>query len=191
MQTQPDDVLAASGQKLAARGAAFGLAARSRPPYRDTRHPGGRFVSSCLRDLDTRETGSAGASAAVESAEHASKRVREQRDGDAVLLSVDFVPTSGYLLSAPEVGRILISPDGTELLCDPEPECAEWTTLIPAQALPLAATLERIRGAARFRCGDGRQGSVVHRSARCRQVLARGGPAAPRGDVAQRRHGCA
>jgi hypothetical protein len=31
--------------------------------------------------------------------------------------------------------------DGGELLCDPLPGSAEWTTLIPAQALPLAATL--------------------------------------------------
>ena len=67
--------------------------------------------------------------------------MREQRDGGEVTLSVDFAPASGYLLSAPGFARILILPDGTELLCDPEPERPEWTTLIPAQALPLAATL--------------------------------------------------
>jgi hypothetical protein len=70
------------------------------------------------------------------------ERVREQRDGEAVLLSVDFAADAGYLISAPDVGRILVAPDGTELLCDPEPGIAEWTTLIGAQALPLAATLQ-------------------------------------------------
>jgi hypothetical protein len=71
-----------------------------------------------------------------------SKRVREQLDGEEVLLSVDFAPPSGYLLTAPGFARILITPDGTELLCDPEPGSVAWTTLIPAQALPLAATLQ-------------------------------------------------
>jgi hypothetical protein len=67
--------------------------------------------------------------------------VRELCDGDAVLLTVELARPAGYLLRAPGVGRILVAPDGGELLCDPEPGSAEWTTLIPAQALPLAATL--------------------------------------------------
>jgi hypothetical protein len=69
------------------------------------------------------------------------ERVRELRDGEAVLLSVELAPPAGYLLHAPGFGRILIAPDGTELLCDPEPGSPEWSTLLPAQALPLAATL--------------------------------------------------
>jgi hypothetical protein len=67
--------------------------------------------------------------------------VRELGDGDAVLLTVELARPAGYLLRAPGVGRILVAPDGGELLCDPAPGSAEWATLIPAQALPLAATL--------------------------------------------------
>jgi hypothetical protein len=75
------------------------------------------------------------------SAAYTAQVVRELRDGDAVLLTVELAHPAGYLLHAPGVGRILVSPDGGELLCDPEPGSAELTTLIPAQALPLAATL--------------------------------------------------
>jgi hypothetical protein len=72
---------------------------------------------------------------------HGAKRVRELNDGERVLLSVEFVPEAGYLLDAPKIARVLVSPDGGELLCDPEPLSSEWTTLLFAQALPLAATL--------------------------------------------------
>jgi hypothetical protein len=72
---------------------------------------------------------------------HAATVMRELRDGDAVLLTVALAHPAGYLLRAPDVGRILVAPDGGELLCDPEPASVEWTTLITAQALPLAATL--------------------------------------------------
>jgi hypothetical protein len=74
-------------------------------------------------------------------AERTPERVRELRDGETVLLSVELAPPAGYLLDAPGFGRILIAPDGTELICDPEPGSSEWSTLLPAQALPLAATL--------------------------------------------------
>jgi hypothetical protein len=69
------------------------------------------------------------------------ERVRELRDADAVLLSVEHAPAAGYLVHAPELARILVAPDGTELICDPIAGSAEWATLLPAQALPLAATL--------------------------------------------------
>jgi hypothetical protein len=69
------------------------------------------------------------------------ERVREQRDGSTMLLSVDLAPSAGYLVHAPGFARILVSPDGTELLCDPEPKSSDWCTLLSAQALPLAATL--------------------------------------------------
>ncbi len=72
---------------------------------------------------------------------HTSEVVRELRDGDTVLLTIELAHPAGYLLHAPGLGRILAAPDGGELLCDPEPGSAEWTTLITAQALPLAATL--------------------------------------------------
>jgi hypothetical protein len=70
------------------------------------------------------------------------ERVRELRDRETVLLTVELAPPAGYLLIAPGFGRILIAPDGTELLCDPEPGSSEWSTLLTAQALPLAATLQ-------------------------------------------------
>jgi len=140
MQTQPDAPVV-SGNRLAARRAAFGLTLEVDPrieipgvPELDTSPPLSG-ISTCVK-LDPEEL-----HRRWSLVEHTSTRVREQRDGDAVLLCVDFVPTSGYLVSAPAVGRILISPDGTEVLCDPKPGCPEWTTLIPAQALPLAATL--------------------------------------------------
>jgi hypothetical protein len=69
------------------------------------------------------------------------RRMRELHHGDRVVLSVDLAEPAGYLLQAEGVGRVLISPDGTELLCDPLPESPEWTFILPAQALPLAATL--------------------------------------------------
>jgi hypothetical protein len=73
--------------------------------------------------------------------EPGAERVRELRDEDVVLLTVEFAPTAGYLLDAPGFGRILISPDGSELICDPETGNPKWTALLTAQALPLAATL--------------------------------------------------
>jgi hypothetical protein len=75
-------------------------------------------------------------------AESIPELVRELRDGETVLLSVELARPAGYLLQAPGFGRILVAPGGTELLCDPEPGGAEWSTLLLAQALPLAATLQ-------------------------------------------------
>jgi hypothetical protein len=76
-----------------------------------------------------------------EAARRHARRVRELRDGEALLLSVDLAPPAGYLLHAPGFARILVAPDGSELLCDPEPQNPRWSELIGAQALPLAATL--------------------------------------------------
>jgi hypothetical protein len=75
------------------------------------------------------------------SAAHAAQRVRELHDGEAALLTVELAPRAGYLLHAPGFGRILIAPDGAELICDPQAGSSEWSILLPAQALPLAATL--------------------------------------------------
>jgi hypothetical protein len=36
---------------------------------------------------------------------------------------------------------VLISPDGFELLCEPDPINPDWASIVAAQALPLAATL--------------------------------------------------
>ncbi len=75
------------------------------------------------------------------SAAHTPGAIRELRDGSTVLLTVELAPPAGYLLHAPGIGRILVAPDGSELVCDPESGSSEWTTLLYAQALPLAATL--------------------------------------------------
>jgi hypothetical protein len=75
-------------------------------------------------------------------AEDAPECVRELRDRETVLLTVELALPAGYLLHAPGYGRILVTPDGTELICDPEPGISDWSTLLPAQALPLAATLQ-------------------------------------------------
>jgi len=68
--------------------------------------------------------------------------MRELRDDEQVLLSVEHQPGCGYLLHAPGFARILVSADGGELLCAPLTDDPDWTMLLPAQALPLAATLQ-------------------------------------------------
>jgi hypothetical protein len=69
------------------------------------------------------------------------RRMRELDDGEAVLLTVDLREDAGYLLDAAGVGRVLVSPDGSEALCDPAPGRADWAFILSAQVLPLAATL--------------------------------------------------
>jgi hypothetical protein len=69
------------------------------------------------------------------------QRAREICFGETLLLSVDFAEPAGYLLWAREFGRVLISPDGTELLCEPDPANEDWASIVAAQALPLAATI--------------------------------------------------
>jgi hypothetical protein len=68
-------------------------------------------------------------------------RARELRFEETVLMSVDFAEPAGYLLSVRDFGRMLISPDGFELLCEPDPTNEGWVSIIAAQALPLAATI--------------------------------------------------
>jgi hypothetical protein len=68
-------------------------------------------------------------------------RVRELRFEETLLMSVDFAEPVGYLLSVRDFGRVLISPDGFELLCEPDPTNKGWASIIAAQALPLAATI--------------------------------------------------
>jgi hypothetical protein len=68
-------------------------------------------------------------------------RARELRFKDTLVMSVDFVEPAGYLLWVADFGRVLISPDGSELLCEPDPANEGWASIIAAQALPLAATI--------------------------------------------------
>jgi hypothetical protein len=69
------------------------------------------------------------------------RRMRELGAGEDVILTVDLAEPAGYLLEAREVGRVLVSPDGAEVLCDPLPGHPDWAFILSAQALPLAATL--------------------------------------------------
>jgi len=69
------------------------------------------------------------------------ERARELRFGETLVLSVDFAEPAGYLMWAQDFGRILISPDGIELLCEPDPAVADWANILSFQALPLAATI--------------------------------------------------
>jgi hypothetical protein len=69
------------------------------------------------------------------------QRAREIRFGEKLLLSVDFAEPAGYLLWALNYGRVLISPDGVELLCEPDPANPNWASIVASQALPLAATV--------------------------------------------------
>jgi len=69
------------------------------------------------------------------------QRARELRFGDEILLTVDFAEPAGYLMWARDFGRILIAPDGVELVCEPDPAVEQWANILSFQALPLAATI--------------------------------------------------
>jgi hypothetical protein len=73
--------------------------------------------------------------------ESAPERTREIRIDEMPVRTVDCAEPAGHLLWARDYGRVLISPDGLELLCDPDPANAEWASIVASQALPLAATL--------------------------------------------------
>jgi hypothetical protein len=119
---------------------AFGLAVSidpriSVPGLRRGFHPPAAVPQTIVRldggELDRRW-------AAVTSAP---RRAREIHFGETLLLSVDFAEPAGYLLWALGFGRILISPDGMDLLCEPDPANRDWASLVASQALPLAATV--------------------------------------------------
>jgi hypothetical protein len=146
MAPQPEEAPARPTRQQAARSAAFGLLLEveegieipgipelDAPPLASQNsQKAPTRVSLDRRELERRWS----------SAEHAPERVRELRNGETVLLSVELAPPAGYLLHAPGFGRILVAPGGTELICDPEPGRPEWSALLTAQALPLAATLQ-------------------------------------------------
>jgi hypothetical protein len=74
-------------------------------------------------------------------AQGAHRRVGDLYARDRQLLTIDFHEEIGYLLRAAAFGRVLITPSGSELLCDPEPDRPDWAAILSAQALPFAATL--------------------------------------------------
>lgn len=66
----------------------------------------------------------------------------EVKPDGSVNFRIESHPDSGYLISGPEYGAHLLSPDGRSLSCFPEarPEGA-WQRLLVAQVLPFAALL--------------------------------------------------
>src|ERR1035437_2639331 len=56
-------------------------------------------------------------------------RTREMRDAAQLLLSVDHDPDRGYLLDAPGIGTALVSGDGLEVRCAPDPGTPDWKVL--------------------------------------------------------------
>ncbi len=68
-------------------------------------------------------------------------RTRTVSVGQKPVRTVDFAQPAGYLLWAQDHGRVLISPDGMELLCEPHPDNDAWASILSTQALPLASTL--------------------------------------------------
>jgi hypothetical protein len=68
-------------------------------------------------------------------------RVREVDFEGTTIRTIDFAEPAGYLLWNRDHGRVLISPDGCELLCEPDLANPQWAAIVAAQALPLAATL--------------------------------------------------
>ncbi len=68
-------------------------------------------------------------------------RVREQRRGERLVMSIDYEPEQGYLLRCPGLGTALVTPDGLEILWGREAPPAEWSAVLIGQVLPLAATL--------------------------------------------------
>ncbi|HXA55256.1 MAG TPA: hypothetical protein VNV37_10340 [Solirubrobacteraceae bacterium] len=68
-------------------------------------------------------------------------RTREVRWEEQLVRTVDFAEPAGYLLFNRDHGRVLIAPDGRALWCEPDPHNPQWTAIVAAQALPLAATL--------------------------------------------------
>lgn len=69
------------------------------------------------------------------------QRTRELYFKETLLLSVDFAESAGYLLWARDFGRVLVSADGIDLLCEPDPANEDWASILATQALPLAATV--------------------------------------------------
>ena len=140
MQIQPE-APAGAARERAINGTAFGLALEVDPSIEipgilDAPAPASQVGAPTRVRLDPKEL-----EQRWSRAKHTSECVRELRDGETVLLSVDLAPPAGYLMRAPGFGRILIAPDGSELICDPEAGSSQWSTLLTGQALPLAATL--------------------------------------------------
>jgi hypothetical protein len=56
-------------------------------------------------------------------------------------MSVDHDPVRGYLVNAPGTGTALVSDDGLDVWCAPDPATTDWRALLGGQVLPLVATV--------------------------------------------------
>ena len=101
--------------------------------------------------------------------------------------SIDFAEPAGYLLWTRDFGRVLISPDGLELLCEPDPANDEWASDRLGSSAAARSDDPRAGGDARLRCRAERQGPALHRARRRRQELAGRGARQRRRTAAQRR----
>lgn len=71
------------------------------------------------------------------------ERVREMQHQGRVIWSVDFDQELGFQMQAPGLATMVVTNDGLTVRCAPVANTADiaWSAVIPAQALPLAATL--------------------------------------------------
>ncbi len=127
-------------EKAAQQGAAFGMALEIDPRI-ELRGLGPAGVAAVTQPRTRVLLDPEGVTQRWGATEQAPLRVREARVGEQLMLTVDFTADAGYLMWVSACGRTLISTDGTELLCQPEPRCPDWSAMLSNQALPLAATL--------------------------------------------------
>jgi hypothetical protein len=74
------------------------------------------------------------------------ERVRETYQDGRVVWSVDVDPEHGFVMHAADMATMVVAHDGLTLRCVPASPTADrgWAALVPAQALPLAATLRHL-----------------------------------------------
>jgi hypothetical protein len=74
------------------------------------------------------------------------ERVREMRHEGRVIWSVDVDRDRGFQMQATDLVTIVVTHDGLAVRCAPTTRSDDsgWSALVPAQALPLAATLRHL-----------------------------------------------
>jgi hypothetical protein len=120
-----------------ARATAFGLDVHSEVPLSflegSSTQPTGRTLEAMVEPADARSL----------DWPQSTELVWEDHQPDGSLIyRIEAHPETGYLISGPDYGANLLSPDGRQLRCAPEgvPDHA-WQRLLIAQVLPFAALL--------------------------------------------------
>lgn len=131
---------AARGATAASDGYAFGLridAAFPLPGLRGAAFAGGRDRRVRLQLAPDAEIDAAWPRDGAEEVR------RILTPGGRVAVLTSHHPEAGYLITAPEYGRHLVSPDGTLVRCAPAAIPPErWQGVLVGQALPIVATLQ-------------------------------------------------